>query len=1092
MAPLQGNTSACKRMFSKEDTGFLRTGVLHFLAALLFFLGFENGANAQFTPATGDVDTGIATSAAASATHNVDYSVALSGKTLTISRPGLSNYVYTAPGGSSAVLTYAFLGPSTVLLKTVDANAVNVRLYLQLVNMETFTAGDLAVGLINRQFFTTQSPNLQLSRNSDGQVLFTYISTNDAAINNTFEIDLYRTDTGAYLCGLADFSQDSGNVISASVSGTDTSILVDRDPFPDLSNTCPLPVANLTVAPDPLDFGTMLSTTTATDNVTLSNPGTDVIDVTAIGTAGAFSAVGFTPLTLDPGDSETVSVLFNPAGVAGAFNEAMPITRNPAVGAAFINVEAVTTPPVPALSVSSTARNFGCVDVGTSPTLTFTITSSGQLPVTVASITGPITPEFSLTTPPGFNVGIPIPAGTSFTFTVTFSPGAAGPFSDSITIDSNDPANPTVIISLSGTGHVPAADFVIDPTVTNLNYGDVEVGYRFGKGVRIVNNGDVDLSFQVEVLGDSRFGVSTDATTPGPGVRGPISVTIPGTLTPCGGGTASEIILRVTFDAMAPDGGPYNGTLRINNILNDPSPPAQPVDIALEGVVVPAKTVDVALVLDRSGSMSEPMAIGTKESAVRSASRLFVELMRPDVGDRLSLVQFNDNVDVFMPMTAITAGNQSTFVSEVEDPTNLAPSGSTSIAGGLYEALQEFDDPTKDIRAAFVVSDGKDNTPYPTPSGDVTLSTLTVPAGIGIHALALGTATNTDLGILTGIANSTGGTAMPSDNVTSLGIFDIEKFFLQTATTILGGVTTLDPVSRINPGQEQVWQVPLIPADKSVSFVLMYKNGVLPYQIEAPDGTVYPTGAPPAGFGQYVLEPPNARVLRLQLPTDEPHRYAGIWKVRVHHGGKLIGGRSPDDDPKSAAASHSIQMGDPVDYALAVSVFSNLRLLAYVSPQPLHLGDPITVTAVLSEEEIPVTGATVDVQVRFPDSVTYRSLDLHDDGAHNDGDANDGVYANVFTETLQEGHYQFAYHAFGQSAREGDFVRETFVGQYVTRPGRIPDDETDDPGAGDSDDCCNWVVISAILLFLILVTLWLCCWRNRFAISRPPSAIAHE
>ena len=212
----------------------------------------------------------------------------------------------------------------------------------------------------------------------------------------------------------------------------------------------------------------------------------------------------------------------------------------------------------------------------------------------------------------------------------------------------------------------------------------------------------------------------------------------------------------------------------------------------------------------------------------------------------------------------------------------------------------------------------------------------------------------------------------------------------------------------------------------------------------------------------------------------------------MHHGGKLIGGRGPKDDAE-VAAGHTIQMGDPVDYALAVSVFSNLRLLAYVSPQPLYLGDPITVTAVLSEEEIPVTGAQVDVQVRFPDSVTYRALDLYDDGSHNDGDANDGVYANTFTETLQEGHYQFAYHAFGQSAREGDFVRETFVGQYVTRPGRVPDDETDGGGTGDGRDgadCCNWVVISAILLFLILVTLWLCCWRNRFAVSRPPSAIS--
>jgi len=42
------------------------------------------------------------------------------------------------------------------------------------------------------------------------------------------------------------------------------------------------------------------------------------------------------------------------------------------------------------------------------------------------------------------------------------------------------------------------------------------------------------------------------------------------------------------------------------------------------------------LVVDRSGSMADPMApgAGTKAQAVRSASRLFFDLMRVDVGDR--------------------------------------------------------------------------------------------------------------------------------------------------------------------------------------------------------------------------------------------------------------------------------------------------------------------------------------------------------------------------------------------------------------------------------------------------------------------------
>ncbi len=1064
------------------------------LGALLIVASLSSELAAQFSPATGPVSTPIVTTSATSNTFGA-YSVSRSGKTLTISRPGQSDYVYNAPGGSSAILSYAFTGASTVILRTVDANTVTSRTYVQLVNMETFAPGDAAVGLINREFFVTQSPNLNMRTNTDGQVLKTWMATNDAAINNVFEIALWRTDTGGQLCGLSPYNSQSGySAPTGSVSGTSVTIEVTRPSLPPISNSCPLPAPNLIVVPDPLDFGEILSTATDTQSVTLSNTGSDPIAINAIATAGLFTPVGFAATTLDAGDSVNVDILFNPAGATGNFSESLPITRVPAVGAAAINVEGSSRAPEPEITISPANANFGCVNVGASPTRTFTIESSGDIPLTVTNITGPTNPLFTLTIPGGFATGVPIPVGNSFTFTVQFSPTAPGPVSDTIVIASDDPDNPTRTINLTGTGHVPAADFFLDPTITNLNYGEVEVGYRFGKGVRIVNNGDIPLGFQVEIVGDSRFGVSTDVNTPGAGSSGPLAITIPGTLNPCGGGTASEVILRVSFDATAPEGGPYTATLRISGITGDPAPPPQPIDINLTGTVIAAKTVDVALVLDRSGSMSEPMAIGTKESAVRSASRLFVELMRADVGDRMALLQFNTSVDPFFPIAEITPTSRPNFVAAIQDPANLAPTGGTSIAGGLYESFLQFDDPTKDIRAAFVVSDGKDNTAYTTPGGDITLSTLTVPAGIGVHALALGTAANTDLGILTGIAGSTGGTAMASDNVSALGVFDIEKFFLQTATTILGGVTTLDPVDKIYPGEEKVWQVELIPADKAVSFVLMYKNGVLPYIIEAPDGTAYPIGTPPSGFGQSIQEPPNARIVRLQLPTDQPELYAGIWKIRVRHSGKLIVTDTERTKDGFVETTRTETANGPIDYALAVSVFSNLRLLAYVSPQPLYLGDPITVTAVLSEEEVPITGATVDVQVRFPDSLTYRSMSLYDDGAHNDGDANDGVYAADFTETTQEGHYQFTYHAVGQSPRQGTFVRETFVGQYVGKPGRVPDDEKPDtPGGGrDLGDCCKWLVVIALLLFLILILLWICCRRTRFIGAQTTGAVSRN
>ncbi|WP_221895174.1 hypothetical protein [Bathymodiolus japonicus methanotrophic gill symbiont] len=53
-----------------------------------------------------------------------------------------------------------------------------------------------------------------------------------------------------------------------------------------------------------------------------------------------------------------------------------------------------------------------------------------------------------------------------------------------------------------------------------LEYGEVEQGYRFGKGVRITNDGDADLTFTLEVTGNERYGFTDQTDQPGVGQRG--------------------------------------------------------------------------------------------------------------------------------------------------------------------------------------------------------------------------------------------------------------------------------------------------------------------------------------------------------------------------------------------------------------------------------------------------------------------------------------------------------------------------------------------------------------------------------------------
>lgn len=102
----------------------------------------------------------------------------------------------------------------------------------------------------------------------------------------------------------------------------------------------------------------------------------------------------------------------------------------------------------PVLSVTPTSLSFGNVTVGTTKDLSLSVRSSGSAPLTVSSaksdkdaftVTSPATP-FTM-----------LPAGEEVV-TVRFAPSAAGNQSGNLTIASGDPARPTVLVPVLGSG----------------------------------------------------------------------------------------------------------------------------------------------------------------------------------------------------------------------------------------------------------------------------------------------------------------------------------------------------------------------------------------------------------------------------------------------------------------------------------------------------------------------------------------------------------------------------------------------------------------------------------------------------------------
>jgi MYXO-CTERM domain-containing protein len=118
---------------------------------------------------------------------------------------------------------------------------------------------------------------------------------------------------------------------------------------------------------------------------------------------------------------------------------------------------------VPAVALSPTSLDFGTVTVGSSASRTASIqnTGTGSLSVTGISLCSGTSPEFTWSP----SAPLTVAAGQSATLTVTYRPTEAGADTGCVAIATNDPANPTANLQVSGAGSqppVPSVDADLD------------------------------------------------------------------------------------------------------------------------------------------------------------------------------------------------------------------------------------------------------------------------------------------------------------------------------------------------------------------------------------------------------------------------------------------------------------------------------------------------------------------------------------------------------------------------------------------------------------------------------------------------------
>jgi hypothetical protein len=218
-----------------------------------------------------------------------------------------------------------------------------------------------------------------------------------------------------------------------------------------LSGTGQVNAPQLNVTPSSLNFGGIVIGSTSQLSLQLQNTGNQALTISSSTLPAAPYSVSTLPTSIAAMSSVNVTVTFAPTA-AGTFNSSLVINSNG--GNATIPL-AGTSGTAPVMVISPMSLDFGTVAVGSSKSLSFTISNTGG-----TDLSFPITknpgPPFAATTV--LNEGDSIPAGQSRTETVSFTPTAVGTFTGGWEITGSDDPMNRKTVTLTGVGSsAPAA-----------------------------------------------------------------------------------------------------------------------------------------------------------------------------------------------------------------------------------------------------------------------------------------------------------------------------------------------------------------------------------------------------------------------------------------------------------------------------------------------------------------------------------------------------------------------------------------------------------------------------------------------------------
>ena len=342
------------------------------------------------------------------------------------------------PGTPSVTISFQDSNAQTVVSFSASGQAVEAGTLS--LNPSQIAFGNAAVG-------SSQTSTVTLSNSGGSDLTVNQATLSGAGFtlsNLTLPLTLH---TGDSTPATVTFAPPSSGTFTGSITFTTTSEQVNSTTVLNLSGTG-VPATQGILSPNPasLLFGNVQLGGKSSLSETLTNTGGAPVTMSqATISASGFAISGLSlPSTIPINQSITFTVIFTPTAI-GVSSGPLTIASNAANSPLTIALSGTGT-STGTLAVSPTSLAFGNVVVGSSASLSGSLTASGaSVTVTAASLNNA---EFAVS---GISLPVTIAAGQSASFTVTFAPQSTGAASASLSFTSNASNSPAVQ-SLTGTG----------------------------------------------------------------------------------------------------------------------------------------------------------------------------------------------------------------------------------------------------------------------------------------------------------------------------------------------------------------------------------------------------------------------------------------------------------------------------------------------------------------------------------------------------------------------------------------------------------------------------------------------------------------